>query len=175
VLFTGLRIGEAQTLLGVDLRLAERRITVGQQRRLKTELSARDVPIPPPLAELHAEHRLRFYHGPADPVFPFPYNSYQRAHRVFRAACVQAGLHQVHIHDLRHTFGVHCAKAGIPLARIQKLMGHATPVMTLRYLKHAPESYFSEDAARLAASLTGAHDREAEAAVALLRQGFRPA
>ncbi len=71
-------------------------------------------------------------------------------------------LHQVHIHDLRHTFGVHCAKAGIPLARIQKLMGHATPVMTLRYLKHAPESYFSEDAARLAGSLTGSHDREVE-------------
>ena len=81
----------------------------------------------------------------------------------------------MHIHDLRHTFEVHCAMARIPLARIQKLIGHATPVMTMRYLKHAPESYFPEDAARLAASLTGAHDREAEAAGALLRQSFRPA
>ncbi len=28
--------------------------------------------------------------------------------------------------------------------------------MTLRYMKHAPESYFAEDAAKVAASLTGA-------------------
>ena len=40
------------------------------------------------------------------------------------------------LHDLRHTYGVHCARAGVPLARIQKLMGHATLAMTLRYLQH---------------------------------------
>ena len=67
------------------------------------------------------------------------------------------------IHDLRHTFGVHCAQAGVPIARLQKLLGHASPHMTLRYMKHAPESYFVEDAARVAASLGGALDREVEA------------
>lgn len=35
--------------------------------------------------------------------------------------------------------------------------------MTMRYARHAPEAYFAEDAARLAASLSGASDREAEA------------
>jgi hypothetical protein len=35
--------------------------------------------------------------------------------------------------------------------------------MTLRYARHAPEAYFAEDAARLAASLSGARDKEAEA------------
>ena len=57
--------------------------------------------------------------------------------------------------DLRHTFAVHCAQAGGPLPRIQKLLGHASPVMTMRYMKPAPEAYFVEDAARIAASIQG--------------------
>lgn len=81
----------------------------------------------------------------------------------------------VTIHDLRHTFGVHCAQAGVPIVRLQKLLGHASPHMTLRYMKHAPESYFSEDAARVAASLTGQSDREAAVQAALARDGFRRA
>ncbi len=43
----------------------------------------------------------------------------------------------------------------MPLPRLQKLMGHASAVITMRYMQHSPESYFAEDAARLAASLTG--------------------
>jgi integrase len=34
------------------------------------------------------------------------------------------------LHDLRHTFGVHAAQAGVPIVRLQKLLGHATPHMT---------------------------------------------
>ena len=47
--------------------------------------------------------------------------------------------------------------------------------MTLRYMKHAPESYFPEDAARVAASLTGKRDREAEVQAALARDALRRA
>jgi integrase len=174
--YTGLRIGEAQGLTWSAVRLAERRIAIGRhQQRVKTEASVRDVPIPESLAEILASHRLRHPDGPADPVFPFPLNCYQRAQRAFRAACTRAGLHEVRIHDLRHTFGVHCARAGVPLARIQKLMGHATLAMTLRYLQHAPESHFAQDAARVAESLSGAQDAEAQAAAELLRGGIRPA
>jgi hypothetical protein len=67
-----------------------------------------------------------------------------------------SGLPPARIHDLRHTFAVHCAHAGVPLPRLQKLLGHSSPLMTMRYMKHAPEAYFAEDAARVAASLTGA-------------------
>jgi integrase len=67
----------------------------------------------------------------------------------------RAGIAPCTIHDLRHTFGVHCAQSGVPLPRLQKLLGHASPVMTMRYMKHAPEAYFAEDAARVAASLQG--------------------
>jgi hypothetical protein len=47
--------------------------------------------------------------------------------------------------------------------------------MTMRYMKHAPESYFAEDAARVAASLTGQRNRETEAQVRLARERIRPA
>ena len=172
--YTGLRVGEAQGLCWSDVRLSDQVITVhDRRRRLKTSASARVVPIAVPLARLLAEHRTRYPGGPADPVFPHPFGSYQLAQRVFQRACRQAGLHDIRIHDLRHTFGVHCAQAGIPIVRIQRLLGHSTPVMALRYMKHAPENYFAADAARVAASLSGAADREAGAQAELARQGFK--
>ena len=188
LIYTGLRIGEAQGLSWGDVRLADRRLTVADHtRRLKTATSARDVPVPEPLAGLLAAHRVRFPGGPADVVFPYPISDYRAARRLFQRACLAAQLHDggrnpsgkpkpnTTIHDLRHTFGVHCAQAGVPIVRLQKLLGHASPHMTLRYMKHAPESYFAEDAAKVAASLTGAFNREAEVQTALARAGLRPA
>jgi integrase len=82
---------------------------------------------------------------------------------VFGRACEVSELHDVRVHDLRHTFAVHWVMAGLPLARLQKILGHRTPAMTMRYARHSPEAYFAEDAARLSASLSGATDKEAEA------------
>ena len=48
-----------------------------------------------------------------------------------------------------------------------------TPHMTLRYMKHAPEAYFAEDAARIAASLSG--DAEGAASADLAGEGLRRA
>jgi integrase len=168
--FTGLRIGEAQELRGGDVRLAERRIRVHDgEHRLKTASSVRDVPVPEPLASLLAEHTTRFPIGPNDLHFGPPFNDYRAARRVFTRACRTAGLHKVTLHDLRHTFAVHAAQAGVPIPRIQKLLGHATVAMAMRYMKHAPEAYFAEDAAKVAASLTGVRNREQEARVELAR------
>ena len=174
--FTGLRIGEAQGLHGGDVRLSERRIRVHEgDQRLKTASSARDVPIPEPLALLLAEHVTRFPIGPNDLLFDSPFDDYRTARRVFSRACRVAGLRSVTLHDLRHTFAVHAAQSGVPIPRIQKLLGHATVAMAMRYMKHAPEAYFAEDAARVAGSLTGARDREEEARVKLVRAGLTQA
>lgn len=172
--FTGLRIGEAQGLRDGDVRLSERRIRVHEgDQRLKTASSARDVPIPEPLAVLLAEHVTRFPIGPNDLVFDSPFNDYRGARRMFSRACQLAGLRSVTLHDLRHTFAVHAAQSGVPIPRIQKLLGHATVAMAMRYMKHAPEAYFAEDAAKVAGSLTGDLDRERKERVALARQGLR--
>jgi len=52
-------------------------------------------------------------------------------------------------------------------------LGHSTPAMTLRYMMHAPENYFGEDAARVGASLSEATDREPGAHADLARQGLK--
>ena len=106
-------------------------------------------------------------------MFPHPFGSYQLAQRVFQRACRETDLHDIRIHDLQHTFGVHCAQAGIPIVRIQRLLGHSTPVMALRDMKHAPENYFAADAARVAASLSGIADRKAGAQADLTRPGLK--
>jgi len=174
--FTGLRIGEAQGLRGGDVRLSERRIRVHERdQRLKTASSARDVPIPEPLALLLAEHVTRFPIGPNELLFDSPFSDYRAARRVFSRAYRVAGLRKVTLHDLRHTFAVHAAQSAVPIPRIQKLLGHSTVAMAMRYMKHAPEAYFAEDAARVAGSLTGAQDREEEARVELVRTGLTQA
>jgi len=79
----------------------------------------------------------------------------------------------VTLHDLRHTFAVHAAQSGVPIPRIQKLLGHATVAMAMRYMKHAPEAYFAEDAARVAMSLTAFKSKEDAARAELVRETLR--
>lgn len=157
LIYTGLRIGEALGLIWSDVRIDERRIRVHERggRRLKTASSQRDVPVPAPLALLLAEHSKRVPSNANALVFPEPFGNYWRALHCFQRCIRQAGLPPATIHDLRHTFAVHCAHAGVPLPRLQRLLGHSSPLMTMRYMKHAPEAYFAEDAARVAASLQG--------------------
>jgi integrase len=106
-------------------------------------------------------------------VFGLPFGDYRAARRMFTRSCLRAGLHKITLHDLRHTFAVHAAQSGVPIPRIQKLLGHATVAMAMRYMKHAPEAYFAEDAAKVAGSLTGDLDREQKERVTLARQGVR--
>lgn len=164
LLHTGMRVGEAQGLRVGDLRLKERRILIHEQSRsLKTASSVRVVPITDTLAELLEADSRRHPVGSGDKLFPSPYDSYDAARRVWRRTCLAAGLHNggktpkpsATLHDLRHTFAVMAAHANVPLVRLQKLLGHASPQMTMRYMKHAPESYFDEDAAKIAGAIAG--------------------
>jgi len=59
----------------------------------------------------------------------------RKAWEKIRAA---AGLEDVRFHDLRHTYAVHCAKAGMPLGELQQRLGHASIVMTMRYAVYQP-------------------------------------
>jgi integrase len=73
------------------------------------------------------------------------------------------------VHDLRRTFAVHALKNGVALSRVQKILGHRTPAMTIRYAQHAPEPHADDDAERIEASMVGAADREAQAVRELLK------
>jgi len=155
LIYAGLRIGEALALRWSDVQLGLRQIAVhGGFHELKTESSDRDVPIPDPLAEALVAHALQHQHAPADLVFPGALGNYWRVRRVWLETCRRAGIADCRLHDLRHTFGVHAARSGVPLARLQRLMGHASPTMTMRYMRHAPNGDFAADAARIAGSMS---------------------
>ena len=53
--------------------------------------------------------------------------------KAFQTALKKRTLSTFHFHDLRHTFASQLVMKGVDLATIQKLLGHKTINMTLRY------------------------------------------
>jgi site-specific recombinase XerD len=60
--------------------------------------------------------------------------------RSLRLALSKATIEDFHFHDLRHTFATRLVQAGVDLYKVQRLLGHKSPIMTQRYAHHYPES-----------------------------------
>ena len=71
----------------------------------------------------------------------------------------RAGLEDVRIHDLRHSFASRALALGESLTMIGKLLGHMQAQTTARYAHLAPDS-IQTSAARITESI-GAHLRDA--------------
>lgn len=63
----------------------------------------------------------------------------------WRRVRASAGLHDVRLHDLRHTFGGIAAGLGMSLPLIGRLLGHSSPATTARY------AHVAQNPVRLAA------------------------
>ena len=61
---------------------------------------------------------------------------YQSKHvqSVFGTARKNAGLDGLRLHDLRHTFATRLIQSGVDVFTVQKLLGHSTITMTMRYV-----------------------------------------
>jgi len=64
---------------------------------------------------------------------------YQYIRKGWLKACELAGIENLRIHDLRHTFGTRAADAGVPLPAIRDVMGHKSTKTTERYT-HATDA-----------------------------------
>lgn len=62
-----------------------------------------------------------------------PVNGRNFGKRQFADACQLAGLGDVRLHDLRHTFASWLVQDGVPLQEVQRLLGHASIITTQRY------------------------------------------
>ena len=93
-------------------------------------------------------------------VFPSPVNP-ARARvdlSLWKRVRKLAGIEDVRLHDLRHTFASQAAMQGIPLPVVARLLGHAQVQMTLRYA-HVSDRDVEAAAERIGGVMAGIMDR----------------
>jgi integrase len=89
--------------------------------------------------------------------------------RVLRRLSARAGLKNVTVHTLRHSFAATAAELGFSELTIAGLLGHSVPGVTARYA-HVPDSALLAAADRVAARIEAALDGQGEAEVVSLRR-----
>ena len=78
---------------------------------------------------------------------------------LWRKVRQEAGIQDVRLHDLRHTFASHAVMRGVPLPVLSRLLGHSRDRMALRYA-HVADREVGEAAERIGASLAALLDAE---------------
>lgn len=89
--------------------------------------------------------------------------------RVLARLCTLAGLEDVTIHTLRHSFAASAAELGFSELTIAGLLGHSVPGVTARYA-HVPDSALVAAADRVSARMAAALDGKREAEIVRLRR-----
>lgn len=155
-IYTGLRQGELAALVWDRIDLDKRLITVDRSFNGPTKASdVRYVPIVDALLPVLRDWRLRCpgplvfpnvhgaMHRPADRIFA------ERFHRVLDAAGFPRPtkgkqLHYIRFHDLRHTFASHWMMGSGDLFKLQKVLGHKSTELTLRYAHLSPAAFAAD-------------------------------
>jgi len=162
--WTGLRRSELLGLRWSALDFDAQRLHVDESYvlgRYTTPKSGRGRSVPLPARVAHELKLLRVatpYDGDGDPVFAHSEgtgrpldDSY--VSKAFTAALRSAGAPHRRFHDLRHTYAVHAAKAGIPLTDLREWLGHADLATTSIYARYCPRE---GEAERIERAMTAA-------------------
>jgi integrase len=150
-MLTGIRQGEALGLQWQDvdvkagvLRVRRQLDRTGRLVEPKTQAAKREVPFPPVLGRMLAEHRERaFARGhakPSDPVFASevgtPLGRRGIVRRGLEPALRAAGLPHLSWHDLRHVCASLLIAEGGTVGYVSRILGHASPAITLSIYAH---------------------------------------
>lgn len=127
--WTGCRITEALNLTRADLHVDAGMVAVHSLKKRKTGI-VREVPVPAEFLSV-----LLRIHGPGSPddrLWPMARTTaWRHVKGVMRAADV--GATAASPKGLRHGFGVHAIRSGIPLNLLQRWLGHANIATTAIY------------------------------------------
>jgi len=82
----------------------------------------------------------------------------------FKRILAAAGIENLRIHDLRHSFASLAVNSGATLYQVQHLLGHASPQTTQRYA-HLSDEALREASVAVAGIVSQATQREAQASV----------
>ena len=129
-----MRRGEIRALKWADVNLTARtiRVEAGSTKTLKSRL----VPISARLRETLAQLRQNQLR-PNSPVFGGV--DFKRS---FNTAIRNAGLLDVHFHDLRHTAITRMLEAGISPPLVMKISGHTQQKTFMRYVNQSESSIY---------------------------------
>ena len=163
--FSGMREGEVAGLMWSKVDFDRRLITVDRSYEGPTKAEdTRYVPILDPLLPILRQLRLSC---PGDVVVPNERGGIQgKSGRIFqeilhrvldaagfpkterksRSATKVSYRRYIVFHDLRHTFASHWVMKGGDLFKLQKILGHKTVQMTMRYAHLVPEVYAADHA-----------------------------
>jgi len=149
---TGARWGEARQITWADVDLERHRLIL--RPATTKNRRGRQLPLKPSLCQelegLLATHHAVLDRAPRkdDPVFLTPRGKRWgtdsgNVRRMLQALLEAAGIdlvnehgEHVDVHSLRHTCATRLARAGWPMAKLQRFMGHADPRTTQRYYDH---------------------------------------
>ena len=135
---TGMRLGEIISLEWKGVDLFRKTITIFKSKNKEL----RTIPINGVVFEM-LKNKSRVKSIKTNFVF------YTQVHKMylktsidhaFKKVLKKAGIEDFRWHDLRHTFATRLIQAGVDFYKVQKLLGHKTPLMTQRYAHHYPES-----------------------------------
>jgi integrase len=135
---TGMRMGEMLDLTWAGVDLFRRTVTVfkaknGERRAIPLNQTALDL----------LKHKAGSRSVDTELVFPSEAQTRLNASNISRSlhlALEKAKVTDFHFHDLRHTCATRMVQAGVDLYKVQRLLGHKSPIMTQRYAHHCPES-----------------------------------
>jgi integrase len=136
---TGARLSEALRLQWSEVDLTARRVTF-----LRTKNGeSRGVPVNDDaflaLANLRNREGHVFLTPAGEPYHDSGGLGGSPIKRGFKGACRRAGLGNVRVHDLRHTFASWLVMSGAPLRTVAELLGHRDLSMVFRYAHLAPD------------------------------------
>ena len=148
---TGIRVSELIGIKESDIDFEDRGILIKVQKMRKRDGKAierrRIVPVDGGTLDMIKQYlvwRAQFRYVGAL-LFPI---SRQRVNQLFWRLGRRAGIKEIgdpaiskhtklHPHVLRHSFAIHCAKHGMTIERLQKILGHSSPTTTSVYLQYS--------------------------------------
>lgn len=142
---TGARKGEALDLQWANVHLGHRLRPIVTFLNTKSK-KPRSVPLTKRVATMLRELKKSKPDGEEHVLLYQPFHGGDRVpfgqpHGTWKTACKRAGIADIVMHDLRHTFASRLVMRGVPLLAVSHLLGHADIKMTQRYAHLSPSTY----------------------------------
>ncbi len=134
VAYTGCRISEALALTPASLDVESGFIAVRSLKKRRAGIVVREIPAPTDLLALLCAERFR-REEPTRLLWSVSRSrAWQLIKDVMRRAGIAPGIHATP-KGLRHGFGLHAVRSGVPLNLVQRWLGHARLETTAIYLQ----------------------------------------